>query len=686
MKTHQISSSAPGGAPAYLSNGLIGLRIPQIPLPRGTALVNGFVCRSPEKGMEEIAESPYPLGADLQLNGVWLSERPDLALFRGQSYDFSCGELLSQFDFTACAATVKVKVVTFCSRTLPTLAVQEIALESDSTCKLVIQANIAPRGIDGRLLYRCMPARNEDGILLWESRGGLGTVGAAYATDFTGDGLEKRRRNDFGHEEDMMLTEYHVAVKPGMRCSMQQFASLVPGMMNPEPHWQAARLVRAGARWHGFNGLRQDNRAAWAELWKGRIKITGAGEAMQDAADAAFFYLHSSSHPAMPCSIAPFGLSRRKEYSGHVFWDTETFMLPILMLTDPASARSALTYRSRCVPMARHNAALNGQSGIQFPCQSGAFGNEVAPFYSGACGGTRELHFNIDVAFAFAQYAHATDDDLFIRQQAWPVLEGVSEWIASRVTKTARGYELRHVTGPDEGVDNIHNNAYTNMAAIVVLREAQAMAARMGLRPPALWKSIEQEMYLPVDPKTNVMLKHDSYEYKEGMCVPETMGGFFPFTYKHSPEVDKATARYHLDKAETYMGMPMFSALYGVWACREGERSLARRFFESGILTHVVPPFMQFNETAVNIAHLGVCGDATTTVFLTNPAGFLMSCLYGLTGIQLDGDDPHQWGKFPIVMPEGWEKIEIERVWIHGRPARLSAKHGDDHAKIEFKE
>jgi len=112
MTSHQLETPLPGAPEAYLANGLIGLRIPQIPLLGGTALVNGFVGLSPEKRTEESAPAPYPVGADLQLDGVWLSARPDLARFVGQEYDFSCGELRSRLDFAVGAATVRVEVVT----------------------------------------------------------------------------------------------------------------------------------------------------------------------------------------------------------------------------------------------------------------------------------------------------------------------------------------------------------------------------------------------------------------------------------------------------------------------------------------------------------------------------------------------------------------------------------------------
>ena len=574
-----------------------------------------------------------------------------------------------------------VEVLTFCSRTQPALVLQEVAVTVDRECKLTLQAHIDQRGLPGSLGDRCMPGRHVDGILRWQSRGGLSSVGAAYASEFVGEDLERRRRNDYGHEQDMQLTHYLVAAKPGKRYVLRQIGSLVPSLMHGEPHWQASRHVGL-AQWHGFDKLRADNRAAWVELWKGCPRIVGAGPEWQDCTEAAYFYLHSSVSPASPCSVAPFGLSRHTNYGGHVFWDTETFMFPPVLLTAPDAARAMLDYRSRCLPAARDNARLNGYRGLQFPWQSGNHGWEVTNFFSGAGGGIGEIHITLDIAFAFAQYVHATGDDLFFRQQAWPVLEGVADWIVSRVTRTERGYELRHVTGIDEEIDNIHNNAYTNLIAVRVLREAIDSARRLGAEPPARWREVAERMFIPVDPRTHVIPKHDTYEYKGGICCPETLAAFFPFGCSHSPATDAATVDYHLKLAHTYLGMPMLSALMGVFAARAGDRSLALDVFEKGIRSHLQAPFLQFNE----IAH--AFDSAFTysghTVFLTNPAGFLMSLLYGLTGLQLDAGEPQGWAKHPIVLPDGWEAIEVERVWARGEPYRLTARHGAAHAELSL--
>src|SRR5690606_13560513 len=110
-------------------------------------------------------------------------------------------------------------------------------------------------GLPGEMTYRCLPARTQDTVVRWASRGNLNTVGAAYATEFLGGDLQKRRRADSTREEDAALTEYHIAAQPGQRYVVRQYSSLVPSLMHGEPHWQAARHV-GYAQWLGFDPLR----------------------------------------------------------------------------------------------------------------------------------------------------------------------------------------------------------------------------------------------------------------------------------------------------------------------------------------------------------------------------------------------------------------------------------------------
>jgi trehalose/maltose hydrolase-like predicted phosphorylase len=198
-------------------------------------------------------------------------------------------------------------------------------------------------------------------------------------------------------------------------------------MASSEPDFQAARLF-ALARKRGFEPIRAENRALWKDLWKGRIRLVGANPHWQALADAAVFYLLSSTHVASPASTSIFGLATWHDYHyyyGHVMWDIETFVVPVLTLLQPHVAAGLLDYRSRNLVSAAANARLNGRRGLQFPWESApSSGQEAAPLPGSAS--WFEDHVSLDVARAFAIYAHISGDCEFLRSQAWPVLHGVA--------------------------------------------------------------------------------------------------------------------------------------------------------------------------------------------------------------------------------------------------------------------
>jgi hypothetical protein len=97
---HPISPRpATGGGrnelPAYLSNGVIGLRVRPVPLTAGMMLVSGYSGEHSIRRIEAAAVAPYPCAGDIQLDGVWLSDALEQARAIDQAYDFSCGELSS---------------------------------------------------------------------------------------------------------------------------------------------------------------------------------------------------------------------------------------------------------------------------------------------------------------------------------------------------------------------------------------------------------------------------------------------------------------------------------------------------------------------------------------------------------------------------------------------------------------
>jgi len=170
------NDSAKGELPAYVSNGLLGLRVLDIPVLPGVVLVNGFAGLEPVVQVEAAARAPYPLAADICLNDVWLQTSPHQAEFVDQRYEFANGELTTRFRFRTTAATADVEVLTFCSQKQPTIALQELAVRVSAPCDLSLRAIVDPAKVHGRMARRNltppgMSQPSPDGSMAWESLG-----------------------------------------------------------------------------------------------------------------------------------------------------------------------------------------------------------------------------------------------------------------------------------------------------------------------------------------------------------------------------------------------------------------------------------------------------------------------------------------------------------------------------------
>jgi protein-glucosylgalactosylhydroxylysine glucosidase len=666
--------------PAYVSNGLIGLRVRDNPLVAGMALLNGFSGEHATRRIEAAALAPYPVAGDIRVNGVSMSDAPQSVRVIDQAYDFATAELTTRLLFAVDSREAAVEVVTFCSRDRPTLVCQEIAIEADGPCDLAVRAEVDLSGIGGRALrhHRQTPGEPKpccDGMLLWESPGGLSTCGLAYTTELVGDAPHP----DLPPLDGAGLTsEYAWRARRGRTYRLRQLMSLVPSLLHRQPDFEAARLVAFAAEL-GFDSIRKANRDAWKEIWKGGIRLVGADERWQAMTDAAFFYLMTSVHPSAPSSTSIFGLATWHDYHyyfGHVMWDIETFCVPPLIFLQPETAASILDYRVRKLASARGNAHLMGRRGVQFPWESApSSGEEAAPVPGSAA--WREDHASLDVARAFSLHADATGDLTFLRDKAWPVLSGVAEWVKSRAVKTRRGYEILASMGIAEREQPADNAVFTAMSARMVLEAAISAGQRLGLPVDPDWSLIATDLVVPMRGK--LVISHDGYrQTEEKGATPDPLMGVFPLGFPLEAETEQATLDYYLAKAGDYLGSPMLSALYGVWAARTGDRRLAAEMLELGYGRFCTGRFMQTLEYRQDVFP----EQPRAGPFFANLGGFLMGLVQGFPRIEPGPGEPETWRQGPIVLPAGWEAIEIDRLWIRGRPWRLSAKHGADKADL----
>jgi trehalose/maltose hydrolase-like predicted phosphorylase len=684
-----VSGPGEGVIPAYLSNGLLGLRATRIPMSGGVCMVSGLVGRDPIAKVEAFARAPYPIAGDIAIDGVRLSERPARVEVDEQRYDFGCGELRTRLRLRGDGVEARVDVVTFCSRTQPTLIVQRTRVEVTAECGLEMSAGVDPAGIAGgwRLRSLVTPGSTEpmvDGYARWDPHGAFTGCGIAYVTRFDGgDGLER-------HVEDLdetgpIRTVYAVRARPGRAYVLDHVASLMSSQAHQQPELQAHRQAWMGAD-VGVDKLRDDNRAAWTTIWDGRVRLLGAEPRWQAITDASYYYLQASAHASSLFSTAMFGLAywpNYHYYRGHVMWDIEAFAFPPLLLTEPATARSLLSYRYDRIPAARRLAALNGLGGLQFPWESSPLAGEELYRVDAPMLGF-EQHVSFSVALAFARFVHVTGDREFAETSAWPVLKGVADWIESRGTATGRGIEFHRVLGVAEKQEPVHNNAFFNMAAAVTLREAACLARMLGRPEARRWGAMSDDVFVPVDAERGVIVNVDEASHGESTvdaATPEALGGLLlPFDYQADPELERATIADQLARVGPFVGMPMLSAPLGYYAARLGDRRLSAELFQAGYGDFVDGPFLVGQE----FSRTRFPENPPAGPLFANLGGFLSSLMVGLTGLRIGPGDPAGWAEREVVMPDGWDGVELERVWLRGRPARITATHGAERAAVHY--
>lgn len=675
----------PRGAdlPAYVSNGLVGLRVRENPWQAGMCIVSGFAGEHHETRVEAAAAGPYPLGGDIALDGLWASDQPQAVEPLEQAYDFATGELTSRLAVRIGERRAEVEIVTFASRTHPTVVCQQVTVEVDAACDLMVRSRLDVDGLRGRMLERRLdtPGAAEpvcDGSILWESEGALGRLGLAMTTSV---GREAKRTQEPWDQLGPLSTTWTQRAAKGRPLRFQVLTSLVPDVMHHQPHRQAVRMV-AMAGELGLDELRRRNRAVWRDLWRGRIRLVGAEPKWQAMADAAFFYLNSSVHSSSPSSTSIYGLATWRDhhyYFGHVMWDVDAFAIPPLALMQPDAARAMLEYRFRGLPAARRNAQLLGRLGVQFPWEAGPLaGEEAAP--GGASAAAREDHINLHVARAFAWYADVTGDVRFLRERAWPVLSGVADWFVDRVDRGRAGYDLREGGGPAERKDTDDNDAMTLMAARIMLERAARLAEAMDLPPPDSWRTVAKGLHLPIR-ADGVIASHDGYRSSEEKgATPSPLMGFFPFWADVDEDTRRRTLAFYLGLWRDYVGSPMLPALYGAWAAWAGDRDLSLKLLDEGYGLYQYGRFQQTLEYRLDLPSEGVA----TGPFFANMGGFVTGLLFGLPGLKVTDADPEQWPSRPVVLPAGWEAIECDRLWVRGRPCRLRARQGAERAELTF--
>ncbi|HEX2105301.1 MAG TPA: glycosyl hydrolase family 65 protein [Solirubrobacteraceae bacterium] len=306
-------------------------------------------------------------------------------------------------------------------------------------------------------------------------------------------------------------------IAPGQRLRVVKF--LAYGWSGHRSQTSVGAQVRgslAEARHTGWEGLCAAQRAYLDGFWRrADVEVDGDAE-LQQAVRFCLFHVLQAGARAERRPIAAKGLTG-PGYDGHAFWDTESFVLPVLTYTAPEAARDALRWRCTTLALARERARQLGLEGAAFPWRTIA-GRECSGYWPAS---TAAFHVNADIADAVVRYQQAAGDVGF---ECGPGLELLVEtarlWRSLGHHDQNGGFRIDGVTGPDEYTAITDNNVYTNLMARRNLEAAATAAAAhppqaeaLGVDPDeiAAWRAAAARMVIPYDERLGVHPQADEF-------------------------------------------------------------------------------------------------------------------------------------------------------------------------------
>lgn len=410
-----------------------------------------------------------------------------------------------------------------------------------------------------------------------------------------------------------------------------------------DPYNEAERQVIYAVH-EGEEALMQAHYRLWDELWQSDIRIEGDDNA-QRIVRFALFNLYSSCRGGSRLSIPPMGLSLQG-YNGHIFWDTELWMYPPMLLLNQDIARSMLDYRFDRLPAARKKALAYGYRGAMFPWESDDSGEEATPTH--ALTGPFEHHITADIGIACWNYYCVTRDVRWLQREGYPLLKEIADFWTSRVTRNQDGsYSIHNVTGADEYANGVTDNAFTNGAASLALKYACQAAEICGEKVPEIWWEIGENIRV-LQFENGVTREHSTYK---GEMIKQADANLlaYPLGLITDEYRQRQDLEYYAERIDQKDGPAMSYSVYCVQYARMGEADKAYEMFRRCYEPNLRKPFGVISETPTS----------NNPYFMTGAGGLLQAVLNGFCGLQITDEGIVQ---LPSALPSHWKRVTVTGV------------------------
>lgn len=441
-----------------------------------------------------LAITPTWNGLELEIGGEAVDFLNAEVIEFTRTLDLARGVVISGYAFKDRAGRITaLRTLTMVSKADLHLALLQVEVEARNyaapvTLRFVTAQETVP-GTIPRLRDYISPTEvvargEEDGTAYLHSRVTETGVEVAVAgcTHGPGPAVIERRQH-------AVCERFTVDLAPGQRAAFSKRTAFFTSLDGAPPLSAALDHLRA-LREMPDDALLDAHFAYWQQRWAvADVAFSGDAETLAGVRWDIFNLLQMGNPENPNVSISATGL-HGQGYFGHVFWDTEVYLVPFYLAVEPAVARNLLLYRYHRLGAAKQNAIDWGYQGARFPWTSTWQGYDVTP---PDWGSSRELHISGAVALGFQLYLRWTGDEAFYRQYGIEVIVETAIFWASKVELGEDGLcHLNDIVGPDEYNMVAPDNYYTNHLACWNMRQAVEAMDELAQADPALYAAITE--------------------------------------------------------------------------------------------------------------------------------------------------------------------------------------------------
>ncbi|CAN5581836.1 glycosyl hydrolase family 65 protein [soil metagenome] len=452
----------------------------------------------------------------------------------------------------------------------------------------------------------------------------------------------------------------------------------------------------------GFENLQRGQRHYLDHFWarsdvqlEGNPDVENRTAALQRATRFSLFHILQAVSRTDGLGLPAKGLTGQG-YEGHYFWDTEIYVLPFLIYTNPELAKNLLKFRYSLLDKARQRARMVSQKGALFPWRT-INGEEASAYYAA---GTAQYHINADIVFGLRKYVEITGDRKFLYEEGAEILiETARLWcdIGFFSERQAGKFCIHGVTGPDEYNTVVNDNLYTNLMAqenlsyaVATLEHMQrdlperfddlARDTKLDLCEIAAWQQAAELMYIPFDERLQIHLQHDGFLDEKVWDFENTPPEKYPlllhfhplFIYRHQviKQADLVLAMFLLgDKFSAEQKRRNFE-YYDALTTGDSSLSVCIQSVVASEIGHIDKAFTY--ATYAIIMDLGnLSGNVKDGCHIASMGGSWMVMVYGFGGLRDYGGEISFDPKLPIEL----NRLQFS-VTVRGQLLTVDIQHG----------